>query len=270
VEVSLDSLDKIVGSVGELSKLSDKLDEDDKALNPEYIGRMQELVRKVGDIRNRAISNVFPIKREVHCFYVEFFRGVHCLRNFGGGKVKAIFVTNNQQKSREYGPEIINLDIHDKDLLDILHKHEFLDYKPELVGQRILDIEDEVLLSEGKDIVDMRKHERKREIYHLRGKLPETYNQLCELQNILESGNKKGFSALMKQQPYGIKLMLADGKEKREIINHLLADLDSKDPIRLYEFNRKRLIAEFHDRPLNRQRYSAFRLMEYKMKGGKK
>ena len=48
----------------------------------------------------------------------------------------------------------------------------------------------------------------------------------------------------------------------------MLAELDPSDPIRLYNFNRKKLITEFPSMPLNRQRYIAKKLLNREMKGG--
>ena len=77
IEVSLDTVNETVKNVLELRKMSEDLEKKDNALNPEYIEKMKQLVGNVGDIRHRPISNIFPVKKEVHCFYAEFFQGVH-------------------------------------------------------------------------------------------------------------------------------------------------------------------------------------------------
>ena len=138
VEVTLDTIDHTVVSILELGEMAARIGEDDNALNPEYISRMQEIVKKVGNINERAISDVFPIKKEIHCFFAEFFKGVHCLRNFKSTeKIKTIFVSHHQECHNNFGQEITALDLHDQELLGTLAKYNFLEYAPSLIKQKM-------------------------------------------------------------------------------------------------------------------------------------
>ena len=271
IEINLDTLNETVNSVFQLRKISDNLGAGDNALNPEYIGKMKKLVKKVGDIRYRPISNIFPIKKEIHCFYAEFFNGLHCLRNFNRNqKVRTIFVSHHQRNlsSKDLGPEIIALDLHSPELINVLSKHGFLKYDQKLVEQRIQEVEDELLLEKGIDVVDLRESERKRKITQLHKNFPKTYRELLDIQK--KSTNKRArIDNLVKNKSYETKVMLSAPKNKKEIIGHMLAELDPTDPVRLYQDNRKKLITEFSSLPLNRQRYIAFRLLNFKFNGGK-
>jgi len=271
VEVTLDSLNGTVQQISTLAKMLDELEKDDNALNEEYIQQMRRIVKQVGDIRTRAVSpEVFPITRELHCFYMEFFNGVHCLRNFSTKDFRGIFITNSQSNLECKTPGIEFRDIGDEDLLDLLEKHNFLKYNPELIKTRMREIEDQTLLSKDVDVASLDNSGRKRYIIRLSkiDALPRIYHELCELEGVGLSIGAKKLQKEIKSRPYKLRLKLAEGNEKREIIEHMLAQLDPSDPIRLYNFNRRKLITEFSPMPVNRQRYVAWRLLNQKMKGG--
>jgi len=269
IEITLDTLDHAVKSVFELRRMSDNLGQGNNALDPEYIGKMQELVKTVGDVRHRNISDMFPIKREVHCFYVEFFKGVHCLRNLSGyDKVQTIFISHHQDIKKDFGEEIIAIDMHDNGLIETLHKYGFLRYNEDLIDRRIQEIEDEVLLQNKQNVVDMSEHEKKRLTIEHVSEFPEAWNELREIAKIMRNSESAKIEDLIKDKSYETKLKLSEAANKKEIITHLLAELDPTDPIRVYEANRKKLITEFPNLPLQRKRYIAYRLLEYKNQGG--
>ena len=268
IEISLDTLASTVKSILELKAMSSALGKEDSALNPEYIEKMQELVKKVGNVKNRSVSDIFPIKREIHCFYEEFFKGVHCLRNFRNeDNVQAIFISHHQGTPRDLGEEVISIDLHDPKLLDILHEYRFLRYNQDLIAQRAQEIEDETLLAAGIDVVDLNPHERKRKVIEYASKFPQSWHELREIAGITESTRRK-IDKVVKDKSYETRLKLSEAASKKEIIEHMLAELDPTDPVRIFEANRRKLITEFPNLPLNRQRYIAYTLLNY-TQGGK-
>ncbi len=279
IKISLDTIGGTSNSISDLKELLKNLgkrDESlkpfgmDNALNHEYISRIQSLVSKVGNVEIRAISDIFPIKSEVHCFYVEFFKGVHCLRNFKNrDDIKAIFITHEQGKPKHLGDEILGLELHDKELLDVLHKYKFLKYDPELTNQRIDEIEKEVLLSKGIDVVSLPNYGNKREVLRFREELSKSWHELNDISRILEN-TSKNIGDVIEDMSYETKLKLSVPASKKEIINHMLAELDETDPVRVYDFNKRKFRFEFQKLPLNRQRYIVKRILDEKMKGGRK
>jgi len=270
VEVSLDTLEETVKSYFELKKMADDIGRSNNALDPEYISAMQEMVKRVGDIRNRSISKVFPITKEIHCFHEEFFKSVHCLRNFKGRQdIRTLFITHHQTEEKYWGEEVSLVDLHDESLIDILHKYKFLGYNSELVDQRIEEMEDEVLLASGFDVVSMKPWERKSQILVCVKKLPESWHELRDVSALLNH-TRGDISGILEDKSYTTKLKLSEATAKPEIVNHMLAELDPTDPIRVYEFNRRKLVTEFPNMPANRQRYIAYRLLtQLNPQGGK-
>jgi hypothetical protein len=269
VEISLDTLDETVKNFFELKKMSDDLDKEDNALNSEYITKMQGLAGKVGDIRKRYISKVFPITKEIHCFYVEFFKGVHCLRNFRNkDEIRGIFISHEQGNPKNLGEEIVSLDLHDKKVLDLLHKYKFLRYNGDLIPKRLQELEDEALLSEGIDVIGLIPPRRKAKILEHSKKLPESYRELRETAKLIGNTSTRIEEALV-DKSYETRLKLSEPASKADIINHMLAEIDPTDAVRVYEFNRRKLITEFPSLPTNRQRYIAYTILD-EMKGGNK
>jgi len=268
VEISLDTLDGAVGSFFELRNLAKDLGNKGKdglenSLNPEYIQRIQSLVKKVGNIRDVEISKVFPITKEIHCFYVEFFQGVHCLRNFRNKEeVKTLFISHHQETKWELGEGIVNFDLHDPELIQMLHKYRFLEYDERLIDSRLREIENEAMLAAGVDIVDLTVPQRKRKIIELTATFPESWHELKDLAQQVESGSMGLDDAIKdKELKYETKVKLSTPSSKDEIINHLLAEIDPTDIRRVYEFNRRKFVTEFPKLPLNRQRYLAHALL---------
>ena len=62
---------------------------------------------------------------------------------------------------------------------------------------------------------------------------------------------------LLEDRDYEIKLKLSESSDEDEIVDHMLAELDPTDISRLYNSNRKKMLVEFPNLPLNRQRYIA-------------
>jgi len=269
VEITLDTLEKTVKNFFDLEKLSDNLGQRDHSLDTSYIGKMQELVKKVGDIRRRSISKVFPITKEIHCFYVEFFKGIHCLRNFKNTEdIRAIFITHDQ-KVTDFGEEVVSTDLHNKKVLDILHQYKFLKYNKDLITQRLREIEDDTWLSEGIDVLGIEPAQRTTKVVeYIRGKkFPKIYNELREIKKIIGSTSIK-FKDALADASYEARLKLSEPASKAEIIDHMLAELDPTDAMRAYKFNRRKLITEFPDYHLNKQRYTAYTILN-KFQGGK-
>ncbi len=279
VRISLDTIGGTSNATSELAELLKglgKRDEKakpfglDNALNENYISRIRGFVEKVGNFEVRPISDIFPIKTEVHCFYVEFFKGVHCLRNFKNkDEVRAVFITHGQGKPQYLGDEILCLDLHDKKVIDVLHKYKFMYYDSDLIQQRILETEDEALLAENIDIVDLPNHKRKAQVMKINNKLPRSWNELNDLSRILSNSSNK-VEDCIDTMSYETKVKLSTPKSKDDIINHMLAEIDTTDPLRVYEHNKRKFRIEFPHLPLNRQRYQVKKILENKMKGGKK
>ncbi|VVB78985.1 Uncharacterised protein [uncultured archaeon] len=276
VKISLDSLDGAGQLMGQLKEMSDRLGEKnsfgtDNALNEEYISQMRGLVGKVGNVDLRNISDIFPIKREVHCFYVEFFRGIHSLRNFkNDDDLNAIYVFHHQGEVRDLGEEVIGLDLHDKDLLKTLHRYKFLKYDSGLIEQRISEIENEVLLEEGIDVVSLPPYEKKRKVIEHSGKLPECWRELRNIAGLMDNTSTEIEDAVKHTTPETkLKLSVATKKPfgKPEIVNHMLAELDSSDVTRVYESNPRKFRVDFPGFPLNRQRYVCSQVLS-SLKGG--
>lgn len=271
VEISLDTIEETLKHFFELKKLSDGLNKGDNALDPKYIETMQGLVKILGDVRGRSISKVFPITKEVHCFYVEFFKGIHCIRNFkNDDDINAIYVLHHQGEIKDFGEEVIVLDLHDKGLLKTLHKYKFMKYDSSLIEQRISEIENEVLLDNGIDVVSLTSHDRKKQIINHSGKLPEYWKELREIAGLMENTSTKIEEAL-KHRSYETRLKLSTATKKPygkpEIVNHMLAELDPSDVVRMYNSNPRKFRVEFSSLPANRQRYIAHQVLN-SLKGG--
>ncbi len=267
VEVSLDTTRGTVKNCLKLAKISQRLGQGNNALNEDYINRMKALVALVGDVRTRAISKIFPITKEVHCFYVEFFKGVHCLRNFRNkDEIHTIFITHEQGDIEDLGEHVLALDLHDPRALDVLHKYQFLYFDQELVGPRLKEIEDEVLLSKGIDIIELSAPQRKTLITENISHFPNHYKELKKVGRSIGSGGRAVEDALV-DTSYETRVRLSSPKSKDDILNHILAEIDPTDVRRLYEYNRRKLITEFPKMPLNRQRHIANVLLNHT--GGK-
>jgi hypothetical protein len=271
IELSLDTPHETVKHFFELKKMLDKLTPE-QAIDEEYMSRIKESAKVSGRIAERAISKVFPITKEIHCFYTEFFQGAHCLRNFKNkDSINTLFITHHQAPLRLYDESILNLDIHSKELLEALHKYKFLQYNSDLIDRRMEEIEDDMLLQRGVDLADITSPKRKIEIINHAFYLPKQWHELKHMNSINESGNNGLINKLIKDASYETRLKLSQAAAKPEIINHILAELDPSDVIQLYEFNRTKLTNEFAKMPVNRQRYIAYKLLtQLNSQGGKK
>lgn len=272
VKITLDSLEGAQQLMQQLKDMSDKLGEGNNALDDNYINKMRGLVEKVGNVDLRNISDIFPIKREVHCFYVEFFKGIHCLRNFKNDEdISAIYVYHEQGEPKDFGNEILGFDLHDKELLKVLHKHKFLKYDASLIEERISEIENEALLDNGIDIISLAPYERKRKIIENSSKFPESWHELREIAGLIESSSID-IENTLKHKSYETKLKLSVATKKPlgkpEIVNHMLAELDPSDVFRVYESNPRKFRTEFSGLTLNRQRYVCYQVLS-SLKGGK-
>ena len=267
IEISLDTLQGTVKSIQELKRLSDDLGKENNALDENYISKMKDIVAKVGDIRNRAISNIFPIKREVHCFGVEFFKGVYCLRNFRNkDDIRGIFITNNQPDDHDLGKEIAHYDLRSENLLEDLHKYKFVKYNSDLIERRLEEIEDDVLLSKKIDLVDLNGFQKKGLVHQHIAHYPESWHELRDIERLLENTSDK-IKELVETKSYATRLKLSEPASKDEIIDRMLAELDSTDIVRSYEWSRRNFVRQFPSLPLNRQRYYAYKILS-NMKGG--
>ena len=263
VEINPDTLNGTLEHYFGLKKMMDELNLD-RAIDEDYIGQARELVRAVGGVANRAISKVFPITKEVHCFYVEFFRGAHCIRNFKNrDDIKTLFVYHDQRKPEHMGPEVLAIDIHDERLLDILHRHKILQYNIELLPQRLGEIEDELLLAKGIELADMTEVQRKREVVTHSRELPEYYHELRSITGLILNTTTK-IEKVVPEMSYEARLKLSEAASKPEIVNHMLAELDPSDVDRLYQSSRRKFVTEFPELMVNRQRYIANLLLNKK------
>ncbi len=258
IKVGLDTLEGTLNAREELVQMSDKLDEDDNALNEEYISKMKDLVKKVGDIETRALSDIFPIKKEIHCFQAEFFKGVYCLRNFDKkDEVRGIFISHHQkpETKKELGKEILRYDVHEEELIKTLHKYKFLRFEKGLIPQRIKEIEDDVLISEGIDVFKLSPEKYKKLVVEKRDKMPKSWNELNDIARIIEN-NDTDVQKLMKNKDYTTKIKLSSPLDKHDMINHLLARLDPTDYVRMYKNNIQKFKREFNDWTIEKQRYA--------------
>ena len=164
--------------------------------------------------------------------------------------------------------------MHDERLFDELNKYGFIGYSPDLIDQRIQEIQDQVLLGNGIDIVSLEDSQIKKQVSRYSRKLPGIIKDLKHLKSQVGHTRKKFSTLVNETNSYDVKLKLAYPKSKKDIMGHMLAELDSSDPMRLYEFNRKKLITEFSGLPINVQRYFAYKILENKsqnkFQGGKK
>jgi len=264
VEVNLDTLCKTFASVSELRKMSDQLGRGDNALDQKYISQMQTLVRKVGDIRARMISpEIFPIRKEMHCFCAEFFSGVYCLRQFRSGDgTRTLFFYNGETIDEDLGESVFARNIHDPEVVDVLHRYKFLTYNPELVEQRIREVEDEFFLQQNIDVVEMSDVVRKRKISNFVDSFPKVWIELRNVRRAVRNKEAEKYE-MSDDASYELKLKLAEPRKHPEVIGHLLAELDPTDPVRVYEFNRGKFLRDFPDFD-NRKRYIVNTLLKNK------
>lgn len=265
IQVNLDSLNSTVQKILRLRKLSHGLEINNNALDNKYIREMKELVKEVGDERERTVSDIFPIKKEIHCFYAEFFKGVHILRNFEGSeRLDILMIHDREYEPRYIGNSIVTITKDDPHLIDQLFKFNFLKYNPKLLESRIKSIEDEFLLDKGLDLVEFDSTDRIKHLYAHANEFPHIWEELKNIYLITNNQLDVDFSRLIESSSDEAKLKLATGSRKKEIINHLLAELDPTDYIRLYESNKKKLITDFSKYSKERKRYVAHKLLQYK------
>jgi hypothetical protein len=265
LEVSLDTVNQSVKASSKLEELSKGLDEDNNALNKNYIDKMLELVRK--NVKTD-MPDIFPVKMEVHCFYAEFFKGVHCLRNFkNDDDIRAVFIYHHQ-KTEKLGEEVAMLDLHSHVLLDMLHKYDFVRYNTDLVLQRLQEIEDDVLLGKGIDVENIPAYQRKRLVVQHEKEFPESWNELRKIHAIMNNAKETEIEEVIEKNSIETKIKLAEPVSKEDIINHMFAELDPTDAYRIYLFNKRKFITEFPALPLNRKNY-VVNIILNKLKGGK-
>lgn len=269
VDVSLDTLRGTVKSALQLKALSAKLGEGNNALDENYIARMRGLVDIVGNVKDRAISDIFPIKREIHCFYVEFFKGVHCIRNFRNTKddISSIFVYNNHDSVEDFGSEVLSVDINDSELISILGKYKFAAFNPDLIPQRLREIEDQTLLAGGKDIIAMNDFQRKAAVVAASDKFPDSYYKLVEVEKARTSKSSK-VEEMVRALDYATQIKLLEPIAKRDIIEHIIAEIDPSDPVRLYRANIRKFMRDYEKMSKVQKRYTAYTILN-NMKGGK-
>ncbi len=273
VEVNLDTSRGTVKNCLRLDQMLGKLNVHN-ALDDEYISQLQGLAAILGGSTNRAISKVFPVTKEVHCFYAEFFKGAYCLRNFKNkDDLAGIFISHHQGQPKDLSSEILTSDLHDTELIKTLHKYKFLQFNPDLVGRRLQEMEDETLLTAGIDLADLDDTARKREVTAHSSELSPTWTEMSKVRKVLGSSSIK-IKELVEADElcYETMLKLSEPVSKPEVINHLLAEIDPTDVIRMYEYNRSKLRREFPSMPLNRKRHVARVLLENQLnqQGGKK
>ena len=118
-------------------------------------------------------------------------------------------------------------------------------------------------MADGIDVVDLDEYQRKRQVISHTAQFPESWSELRDIAKLMDNSRAK-VNDLIEDKSYETKLKLSEARSKKEIMSHMLAELDPTDPIRVYEANRKKLITDFPGLPLNRRRYIAYRLLEYK------
>ncbi len=267
IDVDLDSPDGTRKKIAKLRKMSDELGDGNNALDAGYIAEMQELVSEVGDVRNRTRAEIFPVTQEIRSFYVEFFRGIHCFRDFARyghveqGGVQTIFITHHQDIPK-LESSIVALDLHSPQVLDTLHLYNLLTFDEDLIHTRIAEIENEVLLDDGVDVIGLSAPLRKKETVKRSKAFPDVWHELRDMRKILDNTGKL-FEQIIWEKSYETRLKLSAAHADKPVVNHMLAELDPTDPIRLFQSNRKKLTAEFREMPANRQRYIAHRLLEH-------
>jgi len=244
-------------------ELSKGLNEGNNALDPKYVGKMQNLVERLGGVGRRYTSDIFPIKREVHCFQAEFFNGVYCLRDFRGkGGVNTLLITHHQEIPDSVSKGIVVYDVHDPALITYLHENRFLEYDIDLVRRRLREIEADVIVSKGMDIASMSKYQKRRAAVDNSADFPEEWRELSEIDRRVTNGERK-VRELLDGISYRTQIKLSRSKEHPEVIDHLLARLDPTDVVRVYKTNLKKLARDFPKMPQVRQRYVAYALLNY-------
>lgn len=262
VHVHLDTLEETVQKLVELRRLSKGLDEGNNALDPEYVKRTRSLVKEVGDVRQRAVTDVFPIKQEILSFYAEFFNKLHCLRRFKNAQgVRAIYIHHNQCFENKYGKEILFIEREHPHMLSTLHKFGFIEYSVDHLAERIAEIEDQFMLERNIDVLELTPEDRTRYLVDNSSQLPPIWKDLREIEKITAT-TSASIDDVLENTDCTIRLKLAKAKKKPEVINHLLAELDPTNVSRLYQANRKKLTTEFPELPINKKRYIAYKILE--------
>ncbi|MCB9359643.1 hypothetical protein H6503_06960 [Candidatus Woesearchaeota archaeon] len=262
IGITLDTLDDTVAKTLRLINLGNGLSEGDNALDASYIKQMADLVKIVGDPRKGNISAIFPVEYTVQNFYVEFFNGAHYLKVKKRGQIKSLFVTDNQPFKWE-AEEVSRYDLHDTNLLDVLHDYKLVRYDTNLISQRLAEIEADVLLNTGVDVVDLSDYEMRKLIVRNASNFPNSYRQLRDVDRILSQTSAK-FSDLESELSYESRLKLSIAKSDENVVNHMLAELDPTDIARYFQSNRAHLLRSFQHMPANRQRYIAQQLLNHK------
>lgn len=269
IKMQLETLDKTIASATELKKLIAGLYEGDNALNQEYISNIQALVKKVGDVRSRPIStDLFPISRELHCFYDRAFNGIYCLRPTRKQERKEanqiLFVALQAEACRDIGDRVECFSDLDNKLFDLLHKQNFLKFDRDILERRIQEVEDEVLLQTNVDVSELSKKSdganiKKRYLNGISRGMPSIWHELRSIKR--KSDNGDNFANLAKEASYEARIKLSNPDKKPEVVKHLLAEFDPSDTIRWYETHRQKLVAQFAALPLNRKKYILDKLL---------
>jgi hypothetical protein len=270
VKLSLETLSGTVASFSRLQKMMKELNRDN-ALDEKYISLVQGLVSKVGDARQRMISpDLFPVTRELHCFYDRAFNGIYCLRNHGRrGDTRTLFVSTQNDVCHDVGEKILCFDKIDQSLFDVLCEKEYVSYNPDLLGKGIRELEDEMLLNADIDIAALNNSSlisqiRKRLLPDAKSPHIPLWQELRGINRKLETGSK--FKELMKDTSYEAQLKLIEATKKPEVVNHLLAELDPSDVVRSYQTHPQRFAAKFDNLSVNRKKYIVHVLTKHQEK----
>jgi len=268
VSVTLDTPSETLPDMMRLAKMSQELDLGTNALSDKYIGRMRELIEKVGDVRGKKLDKIFPIKQNTPSFYTSAIKGVHCFRELRNRDRKALVIYNDNTPNYHDQEEVTVLERAHPEVIDMLRNYKFTTYDKKDIDLRRREIEDELFLSHDIDIVELSSTDRKKAMHRYKNELPDVWKELATLKRTASHSRKK-FPTIMVDASYEAKVRLAKPRKQEAVVHHLLSELDPTNLQRLYEHNRIGFLREFDESSKYRKRYIAHTMLQ-NTHGGKK
>jgi hypothetical protein len=265
IRIEMRTAESTLRNMRKLLQMSDELGDDKNILSGEYINTMLDLVSKVGDARKISMPTV--VEKQINNLHVELFGGVYLLRNLPN-KIRIhnnLFLTRNENFKDQY-PNTIIMRMNEPELIDVLYEFGLIDYEPNLIERRQVEMENEHFISKGIVVTEMSEIERKRAFLKYSNGFPESWNEMQEIRRKITayrngaSYRKKSklsdyeFELISSMSP-ATKIKLAVPKTEKALMNHMLSELDPTDLVRLYTYNRHEFMKAFSQEHVGKKDY---------------
>ncbi|MBI4861506.1 MAG: hypothetical protein HY815_14785 [Candidatus Riflebacteria bacterium] len=240
----------LYSSVAQLREQPDRLL--DEHLVDGMVARSRELTQAMDALPPFGLSGPITATIPVGSFSTDAFGGVYRLKG------DQPFLVHNPTLTPDLGRPLSAqraLRINEPDLIDRLHREGFLTYDDQLTGQRLREVEDEVLLSSGIDPLGLDPANRRRVVVERLRQLPRSWHELSNVARGRRSGGSVGM-LVATLSPEG-RIKLSRPARDDRVVAGLLADLDKVDYARLLSTHPVKFAREFHAASPMRRAYLA-------------